>query len=71
MVRLELEWVRAGRRELRVVELPAGSPVRAALRASGWAAEGCAVLDGETPLPLDAPVVSDRRLTVVPTFSGG
>ena len=71
LVRVELEWVRAGRRELRVVDLPPDSPVRAALRATGWAAEGCAVLDGDTPIPLDAPVEAGHRLTVVPTFSGG
>ena len=70
-VRVELEWVRAGARELRVVDLPSGSPIRAALRAAGWAAEGCAVLDGETPVPLDLPVEAGRRFTVVPTFSGG
>jgi sulfur carrier protein ThiS len=71
LVRLELEWVRAGHREVHVVEVPPVSTVRAALRAAGWAPEGCAVLDGETPIPLDLPVGTGRRLTVVPTFSGG
>jgi sulfur carrier protein ThiS len=55
-------------RELWVVP---GSTVRAALRSIGLAPEGSAVLDGETPLPLDTPIDRPRRLTVVSTFSGG
>jgi len=41
------------------------------VRQAGMTPEGCAVLIGETPVPLDLPVESPTRLTVVPTFSGG
>jgi sulfur carrier protein ThiS len=45
--------------------------VRAVVRSAGESPEGCAVLDGETPVPLDTPLEGPIRLTVVPTFSGG
>ncbi|HXW67881.1 MAG TPA: hypothetical protein VEL82_08425 [Thermoplasmata archaeon] len=51
--------------------MPAGTLVRSVLRATGLAPEGSAVLDGETPIPLDTAIERDVRLTVVPTFSGG
>jgi sulfur carrier protein ThiS len=71
MVRVELEVARAGRSEHHSVEVPRGSTLRAALRLIGQAGEGCAVLEGQRPVPLDLPLVSPSRFTVVPTFSGG
>jgi sulfur carrier protein ThiS len=56
------------RRQLTVV---AGTPVRAVLRLLGRAAEGSAVLVGDTPIPLDTPLDRPIVLTVLPTFSGG
>ncbi len=70
-VRIELEFVRAGTSTLRTVELPCGSPLRQALRAAGRSAEGCAVLLDTRPIPLDTPVRSAARYTVLSTFSGG
>jgi len=66
-----LEYSRGRAVRERVVLVPAGTTVRALLRAEGQAPEGCAVLVGETPLPLDTPIVRAMRLTIVPTFSGG
>jgi sulfur carrier protein ThiS len=71
LLHLKIDIVRAGKHDERAVDLPAGSTVRDALHLLGWAAEGSAVLDGETPLPLDAPIRPGLRLTLVPTFSGG
>lgn len=71
LLHVALEVLRGGRSEVRNVDLPAGAIVRDALRALGRPAEGCAVLDGPTPIPLDAPLADGQRLTVVPTFSGG
>ncbi len=70
-IRVELVVTRGRSVESRWVEVPADATVRAALRALGRPAEGCAVLDGEISVPLDAPIPASRRLTVVPTFSGG
>ena len=66
-----LELARAGRSERRRLTLPAGTLVRAALRASGCAPEGSAVLEAGVPVPLDMPIERSVRLLVVPTFSGG
>ncbi|MCI4363859.1 MAG: hypothetical protein L3K13_06110 [Thermoplasmata archaeon] len=71
MVRVEFEVVRAGRSELRSVEVPVGTLLRVALRSISQAPEGSAVLRGEVPLPLDTQLRVAERLTVVPTFSGG
>lgn len=68
---VEVEIARARRSDRRTVELPRGATVRDLLRAIGQSSEGCAVLDGDRPLPADEPIASDRRLVVVPTFSGG
>jgi sulfur carrier protein ThiS len=65
------ELVRAGRTESRTVEVPLGTPVRRALRSIGQAPEGSAVLEGEEPVPLDRPIRSASRFTVLSTFSGG
>jgi sulfur carrier protein ThiS len=54
--------------EIRVVP---GTLVRAALRATGHAPEGSAVLVDEVPVPLDTVIDGPMRLTVLPTFSGG
>jgi len=70
-VTVHLELARAGRVERRRLVVPAGTLVRSVLRATGLAPEGSAVLDGETPIPLDTAIERDVRLTVVPTFSGG
>jgi len=48
-----------------------GTLVRAVVRLAGESPEGCAVLVGETPVPLDTPLERSLRLTVIPTFSGG
>jgi sulfur carrier protein ThiS len=66
-----VEIARAGRTTVRTIDLPSGSTVRVAVRASGQAPEGCAVLIGDRPVPLDLPLSGATRLTVVPTFSGG
>jgi len=71
IVRVELETARAGRSEHRVLEVASGTTVRQLLRSIGQPIEGCAVLDGERPVPSDEPLVGPRRLTIVPTFSGG
>jgi sulfur carrier protein ThiS len=63
--------VRAGRTEIRRTEVARGAPLRHALRAVGQAPEGSAVLRGSTPLPLDTPLSTDERLTVLSAFSGG
>ncbi len=70
-VRITVELTRAGRVELRELEVPSGTLVRAMLRAVGQRGEGCAVLVDGTPIPLDTPLTGAVRLTVVPTFSGG
>jgi sulfur carrier protein ThiS len=70
-IAVEFEIVRAGRSEIRRVEVEAGTPLRTALRLAGQAPEGSAVLNGDVPLPLDVPLSADSRLTVIPTFSGG
>jgi sulfur carrier protein ThiS len=70
-VELTLEVARAGAGIVHRLRVPSGTRVRDALSQLGILAEGCAVLDGAVPVPLDLPVVTDRSLTVVPTFSGG
>ncbi|HZY91475.1 MAG TPA: hypothetical protein VFG07_01680 [Thermoplasmata archaeon] len=68
---MTLTLARAGHSSVRELSLPVGTTVRAALRSAGHVAEGCAVLAGPTPLPLDLALVADTHLTVIPTFSGG
>jgi sulfur carrier protein ThiS len=68
---IEIEVVRGARSELHHLQLPTGTLVREAVRKIGLAPEGTAVLDGETPVPLDLPLDRPLRLIVVPTFSGG
>jgi sulfur carrier protein ThiS len=63
--------VRAGRSRSVSLDVAYGTLVRAVVRAAGEAPEGCAVLVGGTPTPLDTPIELPLRLTVVPTFSGG
>lgn len=70
-VRIELRISRGAKVESRTVEVATGAPLRQALRSAGLAPEGCAVLDGGTPWPLDRPLDRSIALTVVPTFSGG
>jgi sulfur carrier protein ThiS len=70
-LRVHLEVVRSGRTRRARYDVPPGTLVRDVLRKAGESPEGCAVLDGETPLPLDTPIDRPLRLTVVPTFSGG
>ncbi len=70
-VRVSVEVVRGGRSRRFDLEVPTGTAVRAVVRSAGESPEGCAVLDGETPVPLDTPLEGPIRLTVVPTFSGG
>ena len=70
-VHVEVEVVRGGRTRSARFEVAVGTLVRAVVRSAGEAPEGCAVLVGETPVPLDTPVERSLHLTVVPTFSGG
>ncbi len=68
---VEVEVARAVPGAGRLVELPAGSRVRDAVRAVGLSPEGAAVVvDGE-PVPMDEPLTPAERLLVIPTFSGG
>jgi len=69
--RVSVEVVRSSRTRRSHFDVPAGTLVRDLVRRAGESPEGCAVLDGETPLPLDSPIDRPLRLTVVPTFSGG
>ena len=70
-LRVEVEIARGGRTRPVEVAVAPGTLVRAVLRESGEAPEGCAVLIEGTPVPLDTPIERSLRLTVVPTFSGG
>jgi hypothetical protein len=70
-VRVEVEVARGGRSRTGRFSVVPGTLVRAVVRLAGEAPEGCAVLIGETPVPLDMPIERPLRLTVVPTFSGG
>lgn len=72
IVRVEFVIARAGRTGPPIpIDVPLGSPLKSALRAVGQPAEGCAVLLGETPVPLDRPIDGPGRFTILPTFSGG
>jgi len=70
-VRVGVEVVRGGQSRFTEFDVAPGTLVRSIVRTAGESPEGCAVLVGETPLPLDAPVDRPVRLTVIPTFSGG
>jgi sulfur carrier protein ThiS len=70
-VSVVLEVTRGAAVERRRVRVVPGTLVRTVLRSQGLAAEGSAVLVGETPVPLDLPIDRRMRLTIVPTFSGG
>ena len=71
MIRVEVEVARSGRARRARFEVAPGTLVREVVRRTGEAPEGCAVLFGETPVPLDAPIDRPTQLTVIPTFSGG
>ena len=68
---VEVEVVRGSRSRSARFDVASGTLVRAVVRSAGEAPEGCAVLVGETPVPLDTPIERPLHLTVVPTFSGG
>jgi len=70
-VSVEVEVARSGRSRTSQLEVVPGTLVRDVVRRAGEVPEGCAVLVGETPVPLDFPIESAVRLTIVPTFSGG
>ena len=70
-VTVVLELTRAGAVERRRLTVEVGATVRSVLRRAGRLPEGCAVLEAETPVPLDTPIDRPVRLTVVSTFSGG
>jgi len=70
-VSVVVEVTRGGSVERRRIRVAPGTLVRAALRATGQAPEGSAVLVDEVPIPLDTPIDRSLRLTVIPTFSGG
>lgn len=71
LVHVEFRVRRSGREETRPVDVRRGTTVRRALHAAGLPPEGCAVLEGTQPWPLDRPLERAVALTVVPTFSGG
>lgn len=71
LLEVRFETVRAGTSVTRTVPLAAGTLLREALRSIGQAPEGCAVLRGERPVPLDLPITEAGTFTVIPTFSGG
>jgi sulfur carrier protein ThiS len=68
---IRFEIVRAGASASRTLSVPPGTLLRQALRALGHAPEGCAVLRGDRPVPLDLELEADGSFTVIPTFSGG
>ena len=70
-VRVDVEVARGGRSRRARFEVDPGILVRAVIRLAGESPEGCAVLIGETPVPLDTPIERAVKLTVIPTFSGG
>jgi sulfur carrier protein ThiS len=70
-IRVEVEVVRGGGSRRARFSVEPGTLVRAVVKLAGEAPEGCAVLIGETPVPLDTAIERPLRLTVVPTFSGG
>lgn len=71
LFRVEVEVARAGRSRQSYLDVVPGTLVRSVVRQAGESPEGCAVLIGETPVPLDTAIDRPVRLTVVPTFSGG
>jgi sulfur carrier protein ThiS len=70
-VLVTIEITRGGSVERTQIRVAPGTLIRAALRSTGHAPEGSAVLIEEVPVPLDTPIDQPVRLTVVPTFSGG
>jgi sulfur carrier protein ThiS len=70
-VNVTFEITRGASCTVHSLEVPIGSTVRVALKRLGVAAEGCAVLEDGRSVPLDMPIHSTKRLTIVPTFSGG
>ena len=71
VVVVDVEVARSGRSRHVRLEVVRGTMVRDVVREAGETPEGCAVLEEETPVPLDAPVERSVHLTVLPTFSGG
>jgi len=70
-VRVQVEVARAGRSTSLERSVPVGTLVRAVVRGVGEAPEGSAVLVDGVSVPLDTPITTPLRLTVIPTFSGG
>jgi len=70
-VNVLLELTRAASTDRRRLRVPVGSTVREALHRVGQAPEGCAVLLGGEPIPLDLPIDRALHLIVISTFSGG
>ena len=70
-IRIEFEITRAARSETIQVETAPGTLLRTVLHSIGQAPEGCAVLEGDRPIPLDTPLEHSVHLVLVPTFSGG
>jgi sulfur carrier protein ThiS len=70
-VSVEFEIVRAGGSETTALEIASGTLLRDALHLLDLAPEGCAVLQQGHSVPLDSPVSSGARFTVIRTFSGG
>ena len=68
---ISVEVARGGRSRHARFSVAPGTLVRAVVRLAGESPEGCAVLIGETPVPLDTPLEHAVHLTVIPTFSGG
>jgi len=70
-IELTIEITRAGTVDRRTLTVPKGALIRSVLKQLGEAPEGCAVLIGDVPQPLDTPLEGSSTLTVLPTFSGG
>jgi len=71
LLEVVFETVRGSSSVRRTVPVAPGTLIREALRATGQAPEGCAVLRGDRPVPLDLAITEPATFTVVPTFSGG
>jgi len=70
-IRVEVEVTRGNGSRLSRHDVTVGTLARAVVRQAGKSPEGCLVMVGDTPVPLDTPIDRPVRLTVVPTFSGG
>ena len=71
LLEVRLETARGGTSTVRTVPVATGTLLRDVLRSIGQPPEGCAVLRGDRPVPLDLPITEATTFLIVPTFSGG